>query len=851
MLVEEEPLHSLIQSLPDATLIVDEEGVVEASNASAAEIFGVPQEDLTRLDVLLPSYWVQRPVWMETLLKEGKTRPTTTEALRPDGRYLLVEIASAHVTYRGQRRLLVRLTDITKRRAAAQAASRLAAIVESSSDAIVGLSLEGRITSWNGGARAIFGYAPEEVIGQSLGVLFPERLDHERKLIFERLRAKLPVSFDTVRRKKDGSEVDVSVVVSPVVDETGNVIGGAGIARDVTERKRMERSLKSAHDRLQLAIETANIGIWVRDLATDRLELDDHLASLYELTEEDRVGDLFSIWRERVFPEDLARVDADLKAALDQGILRTHFRVQLPSGTTRHIHSAAVVERDPQGKPLRFLGVNRDVTTDVEQREEIESLKDRYEKLFRSSPDAYFLVDDSQTITDCNAAAESMLQVGRDQVLGRRLGDFSPPTQPDGQPSTKRLLDALHVARSGGAHRFEWLHRRVDGMEYWAEVMVDVVLVGGRPMSLVICRDITERHLEQSAQRRLAAIVEGSDDAIIGKTLSGVITSWNHGAERLFGYSPEETLGQRMTMLIPEHYMNEEKSILERILKNERVAPFDTVRRRKDGSYVHVSVTVSPVRDEDGTVVGASKILRDITQARERDEELRRSNSDLEQFAYVASHDLQEPLRMVANYTELLAQRYRGKLDERADKYLHYASDGARRMQSLVGDLLAYSRVGSQGKPFVPVDTNETVKHVARSLSAALEESGATLDVGELPVVLADPTQLHQLFQNLIANALKFRSEVPPTIIVRATEDGDRWRFSVADNGIGFDMRFADRIFQMFQRLHERERFSGSGIGLAIAKRVVERHGGTISVESTPGEGTTFFFTLRQVKPRP
>ena len=132
-----------------------------------------------------------------------------------------------------------------------------------------------------------------------------------------------------------------------------------------------------------------------------------------------------------------------------------------------------------------------------------------------------------------------------------------------------------------------------------------------------------------------------------------------------------------------------------------------------------------------------------------------------------------------------------------------------------------------------------------------LEESGATLDVGELPVVLADPTQLHQLFQNLIANALKFRSEVPPTIIVRATEDGDRWRFSVADNGIGFDMRFADRIFQMFQRLHERERFSGSGIGLAIAKRVVERHGGTISVESTPGEGTTFFFTLRQVKPRP
>lgn len=209
---------------------------------------------------------------------------------------------------------------------------------------------------------------------------------------------------------------------------------------------------------------------------------------------------------------------------------------------------------------------------------------------------------------------------------------------------------------------------------------------------------------------------------------------------------------------------------------------------------------------------------------------------------------------MVANYTELLAQRYRGQLDEKADRYIHYASDGARRMQGLVADLLAYSRVGSQGRPLLPVPAGAVLARVIEALQRLVRETGATIEYGELPTVLADEGQLGQLFQNLLSNALKFRSEAPPRVVVSAAPAGaagSLWAFSVADNGIGLDMRYAERIFQMFQRLHGQGQYPGSGIGLAIAKRIVERHGGTITVASRPGAGTTFHFTLQAAKGAP
>jgi PAS domain S-box-containing protein len=359
--------------------------------------------------------------------------------------------------------------------------------------------------------------------------------------------------------------------------------------------------------------------------------------------------------------------------------------------------------------------------------------------------------------------------------------------------------------------------------------------------------------LEEKSRRErlLSAVVESSRDAILAKQLDGTITAWNPAAERLYGYSSEEVIGRHVSILVPDEGHEELEGFLARVRRGEVVEPTETMRRAKSGRVFYVELGVSPVSTAEGELIGASSIARDITERLEAQrqlerqaEDLRRSNAELEEFAYVASHDLQEPLRMVASFTELLADRYGGQLDEKADKYIRYAVDGARRMQMLIRDLLAYSRVGTQGRSLEVVDAGHVWGRVIAQMAATIERSGAEVNSESLPMVLADETQLEQVLQNLLGNALKFHSDEPPRIEIRAAPADGEWVFSVKDNGIGLDPADGGRIFQMFQRLHERGRYEGSGIGLSISKRIVERHGGRIWFESEAGKGSTFFFTL-------
>jgi light-regulated signal transduction histidine kinase (bacteriophytochrome) len=267
---------------------------------------------------------------------------------------------------------------------------------------------------------------------------------------------------------------------------------------------------------------------------------------------------------------------------------------------------------------------------------------------------------------------------------------------------------------------------------------------------------------------------------------------------------------------------------------------------------VWVELAVALARDPHGHPQYEIAIFDDITERKQAEaalraahEELKRSNSELEQFAYVASHDLQEPLRMVSSYTQLVQRRYAGKLDADAHEFMNYVVDGAARMKQLIEDLLAYSRVGTRGKEFRPIEVEAAVKKALTNLRSAIEEASAAVTWDPLPVIEADDTQLAQLFQNLIGNAIKYHDAGVPEVHVSAALDGDaRWMFSVRDNGLGIDPQYFEKIFGMFQRLHNRDEFAGTGIGLAICKKIVERHGGEITVASQPGMGSTFSFSL-------
>ncbi len=393
--------------------------------------------------------------------------------------------------------------------------------------------------------------------------------------------------------------------------------------------------------------------------------------------------------------------------------------------------------------------------------------------------------------------------------------------------------------------------------------VVGISIVTLMVLGLVLLTSLADRRfsiqaLELESSRRHHQIIETALDAFVEMDSDGLITDWNARAETTFGWPRSDAIGQSFSkIVIPRRYQEADTQGLGRFLAtgegsvlNKRI---EITALHRDGSEFPIELAISSILWGKSRLFAA--FVRDVTERRRaeqelarRADELARSNADLEQFAYVASHDLQEPLRMVASYTQLLARRYKGKLDADADEFIGFAVDGATRMQHLIQDLLSYSRITTKGKQFQVIDSRAAFDQAVANLRVSIVESRAVVTTGSLPTVRADVTQLTQLFQNLIGNAIKYRKEPNPEVRVtaKATEDG--WVFCVQDNGIGIEPQFFERIFQMFQRLHTRAQYTGTGIGLAICRKIVERHGGRIWVESQPEKGSAFLFTIPRVE---
>lgn len=394
-------------------------------------------------------------------------------------------------------------------------------------------------------------------------------------------------------------------------------------------------------------------------------------------------------------------------------------------------------------------------------------------------------------------------------------------------------------------------------------------------------RSSTDQNLTPSSEEalaQLAAIIESSNDAIVSKTLDGIVKTWNKSAERMFGYTAEEMVGKSITIIIPEHRRNEETEIIARVIRGERVEHFETIRQRKDGSFLEISLTVSPVKDESGRIIGASKIARDISERRRAEDELARlyriaqtevaerkkaedrvrelnqelearvraRTAELESFSYTIAHDLRAPLRSIHRFSDLVREDYADRLDEVGVMYLRRLASSAARMDRLIEDLLRYSRVARADIELTPIDLGELITELRAQTEGEFEERNARLTVQDgMPLVLGHRVLLNHAVSNLLANALKFVPQgVSPDIRIHADRRNDLVRLTVRDNGTGIAPQYHDRIFKIFEQLDPEESFPGTGVGLAITKKAVERMRGHVGVDSELGRGSCFWIEL-------
>ena len=466
---------------------------------------------------------------------------------------------------------------------------------------------------------------------------------------------------------------------------------------------------------------------------------------------------------------------------------------------------------------------------------------------------AIFMMDPQGGIVSWNAGAERIKGYKADEIVGRNFSCFFPA----GEIERGRPEEILRVTAASGRHEEQGVRVRKDGSHFLASVTFTALRdpVGNLRGFSEISHDLSKR---KDSEARYRGLLEAAPDAMVVVNVAGEIVLLNVQAEKQFGYSRDELVGQKVKNIIPEGFAERiiadgTRSAAE-ALAQQIGTGIELLGRRKDGSEFPIELMLSPLESADGILVTAA--IRDISVRKKSDEhlvktvgELKRSNDELQQFAYVSSHDLQEPLRMVSSYTQLLAKRYKGRLDSDADEFIGFAVDGCNRMQGLIQDLLAYSRAGANGKALREISGENALKVALTNLRTSVEQSGAVVTHDSLPAIRTDETLLTQVFQNLVGNAIKYRRAESPQVHVSASKNGgNEWIFSVRDNGLGIDPQYFDRIFILFQRLHGRDEFEGTGIGLAICKKILERLGGRIWVESQPEKGSTFYFALPETE---